>query len=440
MGMLDFAVRSESLIGWACLLALAWLSTAVAPAGAEDPPSAHRLRILDATPSDEQSPLHTAYYTRPSGQEMISGSPPLAESEPVVGAPAPCRLSRDGGRTWTPLTQTSDFATKLPRGFRREPFPGVLDSKTGRIVCVANALDTKDLDPKIVEPPIALKSYYLRYQVSTDAGRTWLLDEPIVQTGHTVANPLDGVWVGKNGVFLGDIGCAPIFTRRGELLVPAQVCPLGEDGKLANPGGGFTYTDVLVLIGRWGDDHRLNWEVSQRVVGDPKRSTRGMIEPTLAELPDGRIMMVMRGSNDRKTELPSHKWLSVSDDGGRRWTKPQPWTYASGAPFFSPSSMSQLLPHSSGRIYWIGNLTPDNCQGNRPRWPLVIGEVDAKSLGLIESSVLTIDTRRPDDPKQIDISHFRGIEDRQTGEIVVSVPRAKDGYKSTTWTTYRIAK
>jgi hypothetical protein len=65
-----------------------------------------------------------------------------------------------------------------------------------------------------------------------------------------------------------------------------------------------------VLIGTWTDGDRLQWTMSQRVQADPKRTTRGLIEPTLAELPDGHILMVMRGSNggsaDPDFHLPSH--------------------------------------------------------------------------------------------------------------------------------------
>lgn len=61
---------------------------------------------------------------------------------------------------------------------------------------------------------------------------------------------------------------------------------------------------------------------------DPAASTRGTIEPTLAEMPDGRILMVMRGSNggskDPEFKIPGYRWHSVSSDGGYHWTKPQP--------------------------------------------------------------------------------------------------------------------
>ena len=384
------------------------------------------LRIVETVASDNEPPLYLAYYSRPSGLEMLG----------------PSGLSDDGGRNWKPFTATPDFSANLPYGYRREPHPGVLDPKTARILTVFNALDTPGVDPNIVEPPIAQNSYYLRYQVSNDGGRTHQFDEPIVQRGHTAGNPFEGVWIGKNGVYLGDLGSLPIVTKTGSILVPAQFTPLGPDGRPFSAGGLPSYTDVLVLIGAWTKDNRILWEISQRVEGDPKRTTRGLIEPTLAELPDGRILMVMRGSNggsnDPHFELPSYQWRSVSDDGGRTWSKPEPCNYDSGNPFFSPSSMSQLLTHSSGRIFWIGNVSPTNCQGNTPRWPLVIGEVDTKTLGLIESSLLTIDSHQSDDPPELYLSHFRAIEDRETGEIILTVPRATTGYKTSKWGIYRL--
>ena len=75
-----------------------------------------------------------------------------------------------------------------------------------------------------------------------------------------------------------------------------------------------------------------------------------------------------------RSQLPAYRWASWSKDGGRTWTAPEPWTYEDGTNFFSPSSCSQLVPHSSGRLFWIGNIAPTNAEGNRPRYPLVIGE------------------------------------------------------------------
>ena len=285
----------------------------------------------------------------------------------------------------------------------------------------------------------------MRYRVSVDGWRSWLFDEPIVQAGgFTARHPFEGSLGWQNALYLGDLGCIPIVTRTGKVLVPAQMTPLGPDGKLWNPGGGWTYTDVLVLIGTWTKDRRLAWHASQRVIGDPKRSTRGMIEPTLAEFPDGRILMVMRGSNggkaDPRQELPSYKWFAVSQDGGETWSTPAPWTFADGQPFFSPSSMSTLFRHSSGRHFWAGNLSEQNCQGNLPRWPLVVGEVDPRSLMLIRSSLLTVDTRRGEDKDRgrLDLSHLTLLEDRGSREIILTYPRSYNAYKSNEWATVRL--
>ena len=137
----------------------------------------------------------------------------------------------------------------------------------------------------------------------------------------------------------------------GRARLPIEITPLGPDGKLYNPTGGYTYTDAAVLDGHWQGD-RLEWKMSDVVKGDPSRSTRGMVEPTIAFLDDGRLLMVLRGSNDRRPELPSWRWIAFSSDGGRSWTSPEPWTYDKGESFFSPSACSQLLRHSSGRLFW----------------------------------------------------------------------------------------
>jgi len=72
--------------------------------------------------------------------------------------------------------------------------------------------------------------------------------------------------------------------------------------------------------------------------------------------------------------------FSVSNYGGETWTKPEPWCFEDGELFFSPSSMSSLFKHSSGRCLWAGNISKENCKANNPRRPLVIAEVNAKTL------------------------------------------------------------
>ena len=91
--------------------------------------------------------------------------------------------------------------------------------------------------------------------------------------------------------------------------------------------------------------------------------------------------------------------------------------------------MSQLFTHSNGSVYWIGNLSESNCRANHPRWPLVIGEVDTKTRGLIRESVLVIDTKQADE-EDVNLSHWHCFEDRETGDILIPMARASKGYKS----------
>jgi hypothetical protein len=379
------------------------------------------------------SPFHEALYVSATAPRLINGS----------------QASDDNGATWVPNPPTPDFSKGLPHGYRRGPVTALFDASGGRVLTIVNALDTPGLDPRINEPPAALQNYYLRYRVSVDGGRTWLFEEPIIQEGaYDARHPIADVWVGQNALFLGDRGCIPLKTRAGKILVPAQMTLRGENGKLANPAGGHTYTDVIVLLGTWTAEHRMQWQVSARVAGDPQRSSRGMIEPTLAEMDDGRLLMVMRGSNDAfkpdpltKERPPGYKWYAVSQNGGSTWTKPAPWVYDDGGSFFSPSSMSTLFRHSSGRVFWIGNLLAANPQGNLPRHPAVIGEVDRRSLRLIRGSVVILDQEAASDQRlgRLDLSHFHVVEDRASGEIILTYPRAHNAYKNREWALLRLA-
>lgn len=377
------------------------------------------LRLKSKTMLEDMAPRSRAIYAQPTGTAMMR----------LDG------YSTDNGETWEKMTPKPDFDSDLPYGYRRSPAIPWLDPVNGNVLLLLNCMDTPGKDPNAHEPRWQWQWYYLRYRVSTDGGRTYLFDEPIVQDGdqYSAKHPIDGVHIGQNCYFLGDSGNRPIRTRDGQILVPVQMPPLAPGGGLQNPGGGWYWLDTVILIGRWTDDNHLVWDVSEPIHGDGDRTARGLYEGTLAELPDGRVLCVMRGSNggskDRNYQWPSYKWCSTSTDGGKTWTDPKPWTYSSGENFYSPASMSMFFEHSSGRILWIGNVSDQNCRANHPRWPLVMGEVDPKTGGLIKESVITIDTKRPDED-DVNLSHWHAIEDRKTGDIHLPMSRASKGYKS----------
>jgi hypothetical protein len=358
------------------------------------------------------------FYTRGAGLEQMCVMSRQRRSD--IFEDIQRRFSSDNGKTWSAWEPMKRLKEKTPQGMHRQyPQPGWIDPVSGRMLVMMNdgVLPTDD-------PLEGMTHWALRYRVSTDGGRTFAVDELVIQKGdYTAEHPLEGVWIGKNGVMIGATTCRPIRTRQGLVLVPICISPLGPDGRYWKPGGGYTYHDAAVLIGAWTGGQRIEWRLSERVVADPAKSTRGCDEPTIAEMPDGRILMVIRGSNDVKRNLPGYKWHSVSADGGLHWTRPKPWTYSDGAKFFSPASCSQLLRHSNGKVYWIGNISPENPRGNSPRYPLVIGEVDPKSLLLLRETVAVIDTQGPDDSPTLQLSNFVAREDRADGTIALDVTR-----------------
>jgi len=332
-------------------------------------------------------------------------------------------FSEDNGKTF-PESLPVQMGKKLPDGILRSAFcDAYVDPSNDRqIIITAEGLFKND------DPIEGMSSYYLRYRTSEDGGRTAMVDEPIVQAGYTRQHPLPGQWLGSNGACNSGGSCI-IRLSDGRLLFASVRTVLGPDGKFWDPLHANGFFEIVMLFGRWSQTRpgAIDWQAGPVIAINPERSMRGIFEPTVALMDDGRILMIARGSNesgdDREYRLPSHKWKSVSSDGGATWSYPEPWTYEDGTPFYSPSSISTFLRHSNGRLYWLGNLSEKNCQGNLPRDHLYIGEVDPRTLGLIRDSVMLIDRREEGEPPvQISCMLF-AHEDRETGEIVVNVPR-----------------
>ena len=386
---------------------------------ATDAASANELELQGrtkyiATPGEGVRVNARSYYTRSRGHELKGFHNFQSRSDTADVAFK--RFSRDNGQTWSEPVAVSTHK-KTPSGVSRTyPRTGYVDPARDVLIefLLQGTLPGDD-------PLEGMKHWGLRYRLSRDGGRTAYHEGPVVQNADefSAKHPFPGVEIGKNSIMIGDQSCITITLRNGDLLQPVQITPTGPDGEYYNPGGGYTYHDAAVLIGKWNEREQIDWTVSERVVGDPSRSTRGMLEPTVAEFPDGRILMVLRGSNHRKPELPAHKWFCISRDGGRSWSTPSPWKYGDGESFYSPSSCSQLLKHSSGRVFWLGNISAGNPRGNLPRHPLVIGEVDPSSFQLLRETICTIDERRDGDANELQLSNFFAREDRATHDVLV---------------------
>jgi len=391
-----------------------------------------RREVFIPSPRPGASVLASTFYTRPTGLDLLSIQEIFTRSDTVDTADF--RYSNDNGRTWTKGETFPTFGVRPAGKLRRGMRACVVDPTSGRLLhfYLEAVLPTDD-------PIEGFREWVVHYRVSEDGGMTWCVDDEVIQDGAEFGadHPIAGVRRGHTCFMIGDTSSQPIFFADGTLLVPIVISPAGPDGNYLNPGGGYTYCNAAVLRGRWGADGRhMVWELSQLITVDPNLSTRGMDEPTLAVLADGRILIVLRGSNDRRPQLPGRRWVAYSADQGRTWTAPAPWTYTDGESFFSPASSSQLVTHSSGRLFWLGNITPANPDGNRPRYPFVIGEVDRRTGLLEKQSVRSVEDRHPDESALIAFASGSSREDRETGEIVLNLTRWGESSKGDDWSGY----
>jgi len=120
-------------------------------------------------------------------------------------------------------------------------------------------------------------------------------------------------------------------------------------------------------------------------------------------------LIVWRVTKNGK-EKPAYKYFAVSDDGGLTFSKPEVFRYSDGSNFFSSSTFHRLYRSSkTGKLYWIGNIFPKHTTiPGHPRYPLIIAEIDEKTLGLKKETVTEIDTRHPGEGERLQLSKLLG--------------------------------
>lgn len=99
--------------------------------------------------------------------------------------------------------------------------------------------------------------------------------------------------------------------------------------------------------------------------------------------------------------------------------------------------MSERINRSNGCIHGIGNISGKNSQTNHSRRLLLKAKVDPKKHGIIRDSLVLIENKRPD-KKDVNLSDWHSLEDRQPGTMIVATSRASKGYKSRTPVIYTI--
>ena len=157
----------------------------------------------------------------------------------------------------------------------------------------------------------------------------------------------------------------PIFIRNGKRII--------SGAHRTDRSGAFVY---------YSDDDGRSWKASATVaaplhqaggVHKGVRWNHGAVEPTIVELNDGRLWMVMRTSQDKH-------YQAFSYDGGETWSKATP------SPFYGTITMPTLYRMNDGRLlFFWSNTTPLPEMGNTNGvWEDVFTNRDAIHVAISE--------------------------------------------------------
>ena len=122
--------------------------------------------------------------------------------------------------------------------------------------------------------------------------------------------------------------------------------------------------------------------------------------------------------------FPGRKWISVSADGGQTWSAVVDFRYDTGEPFYAPATFAKFIrSRRTGKLYWIGNISRGPAEGNGPRYPLYIVEVDESKAALKKGTLTVIDDLQPGDTRDLQLSNFSLLENRETGDFEIYLSR-----------------
>ncbi len=344
------------------------------------------------------------------------------------------RVSEDNGRTWSEWAlQHEEWPEQ--GGFSKEESPTAwcYDPVSGKQVqFIFQRITVGRGNEAIAEMFKTGRQTYFDHnfwQVSDDDGLTWGKPYQLRYEAGGYFNPEnwgDDAFQRTNQMYG---SYSAVATREGTIVYPSA----GIHVEVTDKGKKEQVDGVLCFIGKWNWAERTyNWEVSERVAVPHRFSGRGLLEPAIAELSDGRLWLVMRGSNivfppdwEGTVENGGHKWTSVSEDGGRTWSPVTDLRYETGESFYSPSAFAKLHRHSrSKKLYCFLNISPSPTRGNSPRYPLCIAEVEESIPALKKDTLTVIDDRDPrSDSSAVQFSNFSVFENRESGAAELYLTR-----------------
>lgn len=227
------------------------------------------------------------------------------------------------------------------------------------------------------------------------------------------------------------VGTDISILKNGDILIgicaPVDVCckRAGLDISKVFPSSYKQTNAFMAARGEWNQKLCMyRFSFSDPVVLDDRVSSRGIVEPVMAELSSGRILLVFRMSNARFSNwnsrispyAPGYKMYSLSEDGGKTFSPPMPWHFDTREVIYSSATYSLLIrSEKNGKLYWFGNITdPAKINGNAPRYPLYMVEVDEEWGCAKKDTLVLIETKRAGESDDVQLSNFCILQDRET--------------------------
>jgi hypothetical protein len=335
------------------------------------------------------------------------------------------RVSHDNGRTWSRLTAQPPWMTYHDKVTVLDwKFCGIHDPASGRLVSLSihHVRDMRQGPPRMIYNHALVRT-------STDGGfgetQTLKYEEGDDLDLQNVLNPK---YLENN---TGYPGQSILRLSNGNLLIPVTNSKIPADVEdVPSPRARWPSKGTigsLCYAGRWDKDtEQYVWKAGRPVWLPRSIAFNGLLEADVAELSDGRILIVWRITKTRDGN--AHKWFSVSNDRGMTFSEPRIFGYTDGTVFFSTSTFHRLFrSQKTGRVYWIGNIAPTNpTNPGHPRYPLVIAQVDEDALALKKATVTEIDTRQPGEGERLQLSNFWLIENSETLDLEIYLTRLNE--------------
>jgi hypothetical protein len=392
------------------VLSVSESEAAAAPWKAHLPIALVKKELYREHPAPRVAPWASMQYVGPGGElREVQG----LERESDVGEDIQARWSADHGRTW------SEFVPVQPSNKVKHQDVVVWEGES-----VSAYHPVSGLLVQLWLRQIELKRVYHNFtyvRTSSDRGHTWSEPRQLRYEAGDAFDPAEPLKAGFLNHNEGYPGNSILVRSNGTLVVClAHANAPGDPKNDTRPWR----MGSICFLGQWDEAGKAyEWRPGARVEIAPEISARGLMEPEMAELKDGRLLVVWRGSTQgwdgTVAQTPGRKFYSLSTDGGQTLSPPAEWRYADGSSFYSPSSFHRFLRHrATGKLYWLGNISATAPAGNGPRYPLIIAEVDETAAALQRATVTAIDDRQAGQG-DIQFSNFSLLEDRLTHDLVL---------------------